>query len=295
MKLGLKLNIPGKTYLVGEYSVLLGGSAIGLATQPYFQIDYSKQPSETGLLQYHPESPAARYLNKHGKSVSAVLRDPYILGGFGRSTAEYWSVILPDLLASPRDFHSILAEYKSLHSGSGIDLAFQYFGSVCLADPTLGFFQTFSWHFENLDFFVISTGQKIATHEHLKNLDIDSLKELPVLSDRITRVFSENKEFEFLSLMKQWCGLLAKHGLVHPKVAEIKVRLESFESIKLAKPCGALGADVILVFFAKSQKETVKNFLFQNDFLIQAHSSDLAPGVLAQLEILRAEFLKGSL
>lgn len=287
----MKLEVPGKTYLFGEYSVLLGGAAVGLATQPCFQITYPTQPPVDGggLIQFHPESPAGRYLVKYQKSVSASLLDPYLLGGFGRSTAEYWAAIVPDLLTTPRDFHSVLAEYKSLHQGSGIDLAFQYFGSICLADPAHGFFQTFSWHFENLDFFVLSTGKKIATHEHLKTLDLDSLKELPALSEKMTHVFAENKEFEFLSLMKQWCALLIEHQLIHPESLEMKAQLESFESIKLAKPCGALGADVILVFFAKSQKETVKNFLFQNDFLIQAHSSDLAPGVLAQLEILKAQ------
>lgn len=292
----MKLEVPGKTYLFGEYSVLLGGAAIGLATQPCFQINYQPPTpaAAPGLIQFHPESPAARYLEKHKKSVAATLQDPYLLGGFGRSTAEYWAVLIPDLLTNPRDFHALLAEYKSLHQGSGIDLAFQYFGSVCLADPTHGFFQTFSWHFENLDFFVLSTGKKIATHEHLKTLDLDSLKDLPALSEKLTHVYAENKEFEFLSLMKQWCALLMEHKLIHPDSLELKARLESFESIKLAKPCGALGADVILVFFAKSQKESVKNFLYQNDFLIQAHSSDLAPGVHAQLEILKAEFLKGA-
>lgn len=290
----MKLEVPGKTYLFGEYSVLLGGAAVGLATHPCFQISYENSTPSLDSIQYHPESPAARYLAKTKKSVSASLQDPYLLGGFGRSTAEYWSAIIPDLLTNPKDFHSLLAEYKSLHDGSGIDLAFQYFGNICLADPTHGFFQTFSWHFENLDFFVLSTGQKIATHEHLKTLDLNSLKELPALSEKLTHVFASNREFEFLSLMKQWCARLTELGLIHPASLELKSQLESFESIKLAKPCGALGADVILVFFAKSQKESVKNFLVQSDFLIQAHSSDLAPGIASQLEVLKAEFLKGA-
>lgn len=287
----MKLEIPGKTYLVGEYSVLLGGSAIGLATQPCFQIDYGQNPKTSSdkpdLIVFHPDSPAARYLKKHGCSINATLKDPYLNGGFGRSTAEYWSAILPDLLKTNQNFYNIFDEYKSLHTGSGVDLAFQFFGGICLADPVIQFYQTFSWHFENLDFFILSTGFKISTHEHLKTLDISLLKELPVLSNRITRVFAENKEFEFLSLMKQWCTLLEQHKLVHPNSLELKARLEAFESIKLAKPCGALGADVIIVFFAKSQKETVKNYLFQNGFMVQAHSSDLVTGVSAQLETLR--------
>ena len=289
----MKFNVPGKTYLVGEYSVLLGGSAIGLATNPCFEIEYDSKTEEQ--VGFHSESPAARYLALHKKSIVVSIKDPYLNGGFGRSTAEYWSAVVPDLLKQEQNFVSILAEYKSNHLGSGIDLAFQYFGHICLADPLIQFYQTFNWHFENLDFFVISTKMKIATHEHLKNLDLASLKDLPTLSNRITQVFAENKEFEFLSLMKQWCSLLQERGLTHPNSIELKRLLESCESIKLAKPCGALGADVIIVFFAKSHRETVKNFLFQNNIQMHAHSTDLAPGISSQLGGLKTEIIKTDL
>lgn len=283
----MKLSIPGKTFLVGEYSVLLGASALGIATRPCFEIEYGDTQ-----LQIHPESPAGLYLNKYSKTLSASLFDPYPLkgakGGFGKSTAEYFAAIFPDLLNQKKHFSDILKEYRELHTQtikpSGIDLAFQYFGHICLADPAIKFYQNFGWHFANLDFYILSTGLKIATHEHLKSLNLESLKELPKLSDKITQVFAENREFEFLALMKEWCELLNKHGLTHPNTLDLKKKLESFNPIKLAKPCGALGADVIIVFFASSQKEQVYQYLIENKFSIQAHSSDLAPGVLAQLE-----------
>lgn len=281
----MKLNVPGKTFLVGEYSVLLGGSALGLLTKPCFKITYDQGPG----LDFHNESPAGMYLRKHNKSVLASMKDPYISGGFGRSTAEYWTVAAPDLIKTKQAFHMISAEYKSLHSGSGVDLAFQYFGQVCLADPLIQFYQTFNWHFQNLDFYIISTGLKIKTHEHLKNLSLNSLRDLPALSNKITKVFSENKEFEFLALMKDWCKALEALGLTHNNSLEMKARLETFEPIKLAKPCGALGADVIIVFFAKSHKESVRNFLLQNKYNIQAHSSDLIEGVSSQLDKFRID------
>ncbi|MBY0555173.1 hypothetical protein K2P97_11635 [bacterium] len=279
--------VPGKTFLVGEYSVLLGGSALGLATKPCFKIEYSTLPAD-----FHSESPAGLYLKKHSKSLSASIHDPYaskgVTGGFGKSTSEYFAAIIPDLLKEKKHFSDILKEYRDLHTQktkpSGIDLAFQYFGNICLADPAIQFYQNFGWHFENLDFYILSTGLKVATHEHIKNLDLESLKELPKLSDKITRVYAENKEFEFLALMKEWCELLKKHGLTHTNTLDIIARLEDCSQIKLAKPCGALGADVIIVFFAKSQKNSVQEYLIDNKFNIQAHSSDLTDGVLSQLE-----------
>ena len=291
----MKLAVPGKTYLVGEYSVLLGGSALGLATRPCFEIDYSVSTeisNPPAIMEFHVDSPASRYLKKYNKTVSAYFKDPYLCGGFGRSTAEYWAVVVPDLININHEFYEVLKEYKSLHEGSGIDLAFQYFGNVCLADPTIQFYQNFKWHFENIDFYIISTGLKVATHEHLKTIDLKSLHELPILSNRITQVFAENKEFEFLSLMKQWCALLEAHQLTHPNSLKMKHHLESFVSIKLAKPCGALGADVIIVFFAKSHKTSVHNFLLENKYQIQAHSSDLVEGVTSQIEKLRLEMYR---
>lgn len=285
----MKFEVPGKTFLVGEYSVLLGGSALGLATQPGFEISFERNYNQQDSVSFHPESPAGLYLKKNSKSLMVSIKDPYPHGGFGRSTAEYWAAVVPDLIKTNKNFYEIFDEYKSLHMGSGIDLAFQYFGNVCLADPLLQLYQTFNWHFENLDFYILSTGFKVATHEHLKTLDLKSLHELPVLSNRITQIYAENKEFEFLSLMKQWCALLEKYQLTHPNSLEMKAQLESFESIKLAKPCGALGADVIIVFFAKTHKLSVKNYLTENNFQIQAHSSDLVTGVISQIERLKTE------
>jgi mevalonate kinase len=36
------VSIPGKTFLVGEYSVLVGGEALGLATAPCFKLSEKK-------------------------------------------------------------------------------------------------------------------------------------------------------------------------------------------------------------------------------------------------------------
>ena len=261
--------------------MLLGGSALGLATKPCFNISYDVQAKEA--FQFHPDSPAGLYLKKHNKSVFVSISDPYP-GGFGKSTAEYISVVASDIIEKKQDFFEVLKVYKSLHQGSGIDLAFQYFGNVCLADPLIQFYQNFNWHFENLDFYILSTGLKVSTHEHLKNLDLKKLAALPALSNKITHVYAQNKEFEFLALMKEWCTLLKKYDLTHESSLEMKNRLEAFDAIKLAKPCGALGADVMLVFFAKSQREDVFNYLVENKYKVQAHSSDLCSGVVQQLQ-----------
>lgn len=276
----MKFEVPGKTFLVGEYAVLNGGAGLGLSAKPCFVLDYDSLDGKK--CHFHPESPAAKYLQHHGKDRELTMIDPYT-GGFGRSTAEYWAAIIPDLLKEEKSFHKILKEYKSYHTGSGADLAFQYFGNVCLSDSGAGYFQSLDWHFENLDFFVLSTGQKIPTHEHLNKLDISVLRDLPDLSAKVIQAYTENKEFEFLSLMRDWCGALKERGLTHERSLEMVVHLQECRYVQLAKPCGALGADVILVFFTRNHKDTVKSYLIEHEYNVQAHSSDLHPGVRVQL------------
>ena len=274
----MKINVPGKTFLVGEYAVLAGGPALGLATKPCFEISYGGD----NAISFHPESPAGRYLQDH-PTFSISMTDPYDIGGFGRSTAEYLAVLGPKLYKTPVGFSTLLQEYKSVSSGSGIDLAFQYFGKVCLADQAIGFYQTFDWQFTQLDFVIVSTGMKIPTHEHLKNLDKTALQPLVPLADHLTRLFSQGNEAEFLYQLRLWCEQLKSLKLTHSNSLELVVALTQ-APIQLVKPCGALGADVLLVFFNVEDKPAVLDLLAKKNLKVQAGSPDLSEGVAAQLK-----------
>ena len=109
---------------------------------------------------------------------------------------------------------------------------------MTLADPALQFYQTFDWSFTELDFFLISTGMKIQTHEHLANLNLDELKEFPVLSSQVVKSYSENNESEFIYQLKNWCEILEAHSLTHLHSLHIKLALEKNPEIILVKPCG---------------------------------------------------------
>ncbi|MGZ3727388.1 MAG: hypothetical protein ACXWQQ_16435 [Pseudobdellovibrio sp.] len=277
--------VPGKTFLVGEYSVLLGGAALGLATRPYFEYQLTEAEEVT---EFHPESPAGLYLKAHNEKSGSLFKDAYSIGGFGRSTAEYFAAITPDLLKNKKSFFDILKEYKELHSHkavkpSGIDLAFQFFGNVTMADPQLNFYQTLDWNLVNTDFYLISSGLKINTHEHLAKLDLNSLKDLVPVSEQVIKSYTASDDKQFLEDMKHWCDLLDEKHLTHLNSVHIRKHLEKNPDIKLVKPCGALGADVLIVFFASERAEYIKNYLVETKFKIQAHSHDLANGLSTQL------------
>lgn len=281
----MKFSVPGKTYLVGEYSVLVGGAALGLSTAPQYIIE--DNVTDFLACDLHPESAASQYLAKTGKQRSFSIEDPY-QGGFGRSTAEFWGAIVPDLVAEKEyNFFDIMKLYRELHNGSGIDLAFQYFGQICLADAQASYYQNLAWPFPHLQFLIVSTGVKIPTHEHLKNLDKSRLNELPQISESVIKSFTENREFEFLARLKDWRNKLKELGLTCSNSLRLIEEIENCAEVKLVKPCGALGADVLLVFFAGEQKQKVVNYLIEHQIRIEAGITELVAGVREQIVALR--------
>lgn len=294
----MTLEIPGKTFLVGEYAVLSNGPALGLATAPCFTLRESPVPTVP-----HPESPAGRYLARHGCAPRFELQDPYT-GGFGRSTAEFWAAVQTrfagcETQGEPKfagcetrlwdaadtfSFPEILGEYRELHAGSGVDLAIQYFGRVCEAGPENGRFAAYDWHFPELEFFVVSTGYKAATHEHLATLDPACLRGLPALSAQVITAYHGGDSRAFLESLETWAQTLAERDLTLDRSRELKKSLESHADIKLAKPCGALGADVILVFCERERGARVREFLSgRGPLKVVASSADLHAGLAAGL------------
>lgn len=284
----LNFKIPGKTFLAGEYAVLLGGPALGLATSPCFEFSVDRDRATS----FHPDSPAGKYLSHKNDRSEIYFKDPYtaldVRGGFGRSTAEYLAAITPELLQKKSGVFDILKEYKDLHKGqkvqpSGMDLVFQWLGGVTLADQKLQLYQNFQWNFSNLDFCLIYSGIKVPTHDHLATLDLAQLTELPQLSSLLCSLYSQNNEAEFLYQLGQWCELLKSKNLTHPHSLEIRQMLEASGIIKLVKPCGALGADVLIAFFDRTDNNQVRNLLSEKKYKVVAGSADLAPGLASQL------------
>ncbi len=289
----MKYFVPAKTFLAGEYSVLIGGAALGLATKPCFEISYLRHD---GSFSFHPESPAGLYLQKNPKKtedgLSIQLHDPFIAngikGGFGKSTAEYFAAIIPDLILKPKSPAQIHLDYLSLFEKqeikpSGVDLMIQYTGGVSYIDQSEKIYRALPWKWTDFDFFIISTGLKIATHEHLAKLNLQDLKDLPAVSNQVIDAYLHKDSISFLSAMSAWVQALRKRGLTHPEVQSLKEELEKIPGVLLAKPCGALGADVVLVFYDTHQKTQVKTALKVKNIKIQADQDDLTDGLSHEL------------
>lgn len=282
----MKYFVPSKTFLTGEYSVLVGGSALGLATSPQFEISYLNHPT---TFQFHEDSPAGLYLKNKKKSVNVHLHDPYavrgVQGGFGKSTAEYFSVLIPDLIGKKKTAEQIREDYVSMFTKekvrpSGVDLVIQYLGEVAYVNPSEHEYRSLSWKFEDLNFLTISTGLKIKTHEHLEKLNLGDLNDLPQYSNQVIDAYLNKTSSDFVTAMKSWVQILQKRGLTAPASREMKEALEKIQGVQLAKPCGALGADVILVFCEQSRFSKVQAEVRKQKFKIQASRDDLTEGLM---------------
>jgi len=282
----MKYFVPSKTFLTGEYSVLVGGAALGLATSPNFEISYLQQSAPDI---FHVDSPAGRYLKKNKKSLAIHFHDPYlsrgVQGGFGRSTSEYFAAAIPDLLKNKKTPVEIKEEYLSFFEKenvkpSGMDLLIQYLGGVAYVNPVDNKYKSLAWKFSELNFFLISTGLKIKTHEHLAGLDLKRIEDLPQYSNQVIDSYLNKTSDKFLQSLKAWTEHLKQRQLTHLSALDFKQTLEKIENVKLVKPCGALGADVMIVFFDHDKKEQVYEDLRQRKMKIQASREDLTEGLV---------------
>ncbi len=273
-------NIPGKTFLVGEYAVLVGGEALGLATKPTFSLSQEK-------TNYHVNSAVGLFSKKNNLEFNQMIINPYKVGGFGQSTAEFIFAWLKKniFINSVKEiFNDYLNLYNSIElkkiKPSGADLIIQLLGHVTyFANPVENSKPTL-WPFQELSFFIISTGLKIQTHKHLENLNRDCLEDLPKLSAKVIQSYFKKDQDEFLTHLKIWVQELQKLSLIHSDILDLKNNLEKNENISLVKPCGALGADVCIVFFLKDKKADVLSDLLLKNIQIQSDETGFSEGVI---------------
>lgn len=273
------ISFPGKTFLIGEYAVLEKAPAILVNTKPRFYFSITKGNCTN---YFHPESPAGQWLKKYpqiSESYCIESWDPYYgEGGFGLSSAQFNLVYLLDgflkgELPEKIDLFKMWKAYRSLEfSGqkpSGADIISQWMGDLCVFVPEPFKTHSVKWPFPDLDFFLIRTGVKLNTWEHLNQIQTGKhFSHLSVLAKQgVTYV--ENSDTEnFVSILKEYADCLEQENLVHEKTQNFLNELKKIKQIITTKGCGALGAEVVVVFFHPKDKETVINILNQSSFLL---------------------------
>ena len=267
--MSLVLSVPGKTFLAGEYLALNGGPAILVATAPKFELRVRNGGGFTPGI--HKDSPAGKLIRKHApffNQFDLEFMDPHLgRGGWGASTAQFlacyallqWqkSAVLDD--ERYFDTHKMVNTYRDLAWNgkglppSGADLVGQLKGGITYFDRKRGQISKLKWNFIDLEFFLVSTGQKVPTHEHLASLGSISTDTLEMHLKLIQEGFQTGSKVTFIAGLNGYADELKRQNWVYPKTQELIDQFRSIPGVLSAKGCGALGADVVLAVVEKDK------------------------------------------
>ncbi len=306
------LELPSKSFLLGEYSVMQGGLGLLVATEPIFRVEFDiRKDSEDSFVHgLSPHGPPMDFLKNNLETFSNYKMqffDPHdAKGGFGWSSAQflflyalkYWHLQgqkeqVPDL-----ELNKLLEEYLNYAwngegwAPSGLDVISQSVGnllavtapkkihegklhSLVIEEKT----EWKKWPFKGIDFCLLRTGSKLATHTHLSSLKNVETTEL----DRVTRkavASIENPDEEsFIDCVNEFRELLQEQELVDEASAAMLKELKQRPEVLAMKGCGALGADVILVLLVKELIGEFKEWAEEEDYQVIASSKNMAEGL----------------
>jgi mevalonate kinase len=263
--MSVKIRVPGKVFISGEYAALKGLPALTVATKPEFEFT----PDDQALAAFHPDSPAGL--------VNPFLRgrfhDPFKgVGGMGRSTAEFIAAAVQSAKVGSnwdmwRAYREVVLQVQN--TPSGVDLLTQLAGGYCVTSTRAQSLEKAKWPFQYLDWVALVTGNKVKTHEHLSRkleLDWDLVGKL---NQNITSCFlsAENSGDEqkigkeFAAALGEWRKFLFENQLEVPATTELVELFLDVPGVVAAKGCGALGSDVVFVLFEKNISQFLEKTL----------------------------------
>ena len=277
--MSLVIRVPSKSFFAGEYSALNGGPAIIVATAPRFELRVRAGAGFT--MGIHKESPAGKLIQQHSlffNQFDLEFFDPHMgRGGWGASTAQFlaayrllhWqgsadpegdqeSYFDHENLTSPMVL-GLLESYKQLAwdgrglPPSGADLVGQLKGGITFFEKRQKLITSLKWAFSDLEFYLIPTGAKVATHHHLQELSGFNTDLLESSVRRVHRAFTSASQTDLIEGLHFISKELEDQHLVFQSTQEYLKSLNSIPGVLAAKGCGALGADVVLVVTQKSK------------------------------------------
>ena len=289
--LNLTLSAPAKTFMVGEYAVLAGGPALMLCTAPRFELRVTRGP--TAVVGIPAAAPAARWLGAR-----APLLDDYHLefvdpfagaGGLGASGAQFLlchalTTLLQSSFARGLDgpvLADLWSDYRALAAGggSGADVLSQRAGAVAEVDLTALTARARPWPYPELGWTLVRTHRRVATHEHVGALGADTPSLFVRPAQECVAAFGAAPSEVFVKKLREFSDAIVEFGLQAETTANLVRRLEGEPWCLLAKGCGALGAEVILLLHPSGDRERVRDHLRRQSLTAIADDRDLTHGL----------------
>jgi mevalonate kinase len=263
----MKIQLPGKTFILGEYAVLQGGAALIACTEPCFTFTATPVEKSSSIKTepenhpFHPDSPAGKLIQDYPEpfqSYRFTWKSPYLQGGFGGSTAEFLACYrwIKQRCSEPLDLEILYETYlRYAYQGigippSGADLIAQtQEGMVYIGTDNLRFKPLIlNWSLSECELLIFKTPYKLATHEYLASLA--NLPEVSVLSALTTQGYEALRDShaqKFIHAINDYAENLAQLKLTAEPTQALLKQLKKHSACLAAKGCGALGADVIAV------------------------------------------------
>lgn len=271
------LSAPSKTFLTGEYAVMVGGPALVLNTSPRFELrvsaggepEHGARKGSGGCTGIPEGSPAGVWLRQRApllRELNLEFFDPHHKkGGFGASGAQF---LLAHCVAShlqgAQEFNlqDIFQDYRvcAKGSGSGADILAQMTGLVARVQVDEPQSDRLEWPYEDLGFAVMRTGQKIATHTHLHTLNKQQLKSLVGPAREAATSFGQVSAEEFSRFVKAYSLALQEMKLQSPQTLKLIQPIREQPWCRAVKGCGAYGADTIVLLYAREAERQASQF-----------------------------------
>ncbi len=286
----VEISCPSKTFVLGEYGVLDNGPAVLFNTSPRFKCFIRKDANSSIMNSSNKKSPAYQWMKKNSKEflgVSLEWTDPFNgYKGFGFSSAQFnilyaYSSFLRGESIEKIQPQKLWRTYREMEFEgwlpSGADIISQWIGGICIFEQDPLSVESLTAVFPDIGFFVLKTGQQLATHKYLKSLKLPNVSDLKEIAQRGVDSMKSKKEDEFIDSIKEYGKTLARKGFVTDKTKEILEKLSKIKEVQAYKGCGAMGAEAVILLFKIEDKEIVKSQL--SDFEILTDESQLTYGV----------------
>lgn len=297
----LKVVVPSKTFLVGEYLALAGGPSLVISTAPHFEY-VVEIPGEGDCSGIHPQSPAGIWMRQHQSiftKSNAHFVDPHEgLGGFGASSAQYVGSWVAQQISDNNRLNfqqsfqveKLWKDYlESAATGevtpSGADVVSQWTGGICEWSQKPFTLKKHNWPFRGINFTLIRTGRKVATHEHLKNLKLGSVTDLQLAFEKVQQAFAGAQVEQLTEGIEQYQTCLSQRGFVATETQRLINEFKAIEPRLSLKGCGAMGADVLLCVYPEPLSELVQQIVEAKGLNQVATNQDLSVGAQIQWDL----------
>ena len=303
----MRFYVPYKTFLLGEYAVLHTGQALLLATRPGFYYEVAEVSQGDDWMQVWRSLQKQLSLSEACPVTNLWRQICQVMGvrvdvstethkGFGSSGALAWLAFIcayrarhgsyPDktesfLLESMREYDDLMCAQPG-YSPSGGDMICQFMGQVTGIDKRKKVYTTSPWPFSGLGFALIHTGNKVWTHNHLRQLSFSESK-LIMLYEQAVQAFLVAEQAAFVQAFCQYQNNLVTQGLQISHTTKLLASLESLPGFVAGKGCGALGAEVMCVLYEQSCRQSFLREV-QRQCTVVATEQDLSRGLFYEPE-----------